>query len=75
MGKVNVGFTLIDTDILIDVGRGDTNAIDCVQRISQQSLLATSVVTQMELIIGCRNKMELGNLELFLRFRRMTLRT
>ena len=59
-----MSFTLIDTDILIDVGRGVNDAIDCVQRIEQQSALATSAVTQMELIIGCRNKTELENLDL-----------
>ena len=62
-----MSFTLIDTDILIDVGRGNSDAIDCVQRMSQQSVLAISVVTQMELIVGCRNKQELGDLNLFLR--------
>lgn len=44
--------TLLDTDILIDVGRGVNDAIDCVERIELQSELATSAVTQMELIIG-----------------------
>ena len=62
-----MSFTLIDTDILIDVGRGVNEAIDCVQRIEHDSILAISAVTQMELIIGCRNKGELGTLELFLR--------
>jgi predicted nucleic acid-binding protein len=62
-----LSFTLIDTDILIDVGRGLNEAIDCIQRIEQHSTLATSAVTQMELIVGCRNKAELDRLELFLR--------
>jgi hypothetical protein len=62
-----LSFTLIDTDILIDVGRGLNEAIDCIQRVEQHSRLATSAVTQMELIVGCRNKAELDRLELFLR--------
>ncbi|MFN0084293.1 MAG: type II toxin-antitoxin system VapC family toxin [Blastocatellia bacterium] len=62
-----MALTIIDTDILIDVGRGDTTAIGCLQQIEQQSCLAISVVTQMELMIGCRNKVELSALEAFLR--------
>ena len=62
-----VSFTLIDTEILIDVGRGAVEAIECVKRLEQQSGLAASAVTEMELIVGCRNKAELDNLELFLR--------
>lgn len=58
--------TIIDTDILIDVGRGDNDAITCLQRLVQQSSLAISSVTEMELIVGCRNKIELRNTENFL---------
>lgn len=58
---------MVDTDILIDAGRGDQDAIACLQRLEQQSSLATSVVTQLELIVGCRNKTELRDLETFLR--------
>lgn len=65
-GGNNVAFTLVDTDILIDSGRGDQEAIDCLQRLEQLSSLATSVVTQMELMVGCRNKTELRALEIFL---------
>lgn len=62
-----MAFTIVDTDILIDSGRGDNDAIACLQRLEQQSTLATSAVTQMELIVGCRNKTELHYLEIFLR--------
>lgn len=61
-----MAFTVVDTDILIDLGRGDNAAIACLQRLEQQSSLATSAVTQMELIAGCRNKTELRDLEIFL---------
>jgi predicted nucleic acid-binding protein len=37
-----------------------------LQKIEQQSSLAASVVTQMELFIGCRNKTELQAVENFL---------
>lgn len=66
-GGNNVVFTILDTDILIDVGRGVQDAINCLQRLAQQATLAVSTVTQMELMVGCRNKTEWHNLEIFLR--------
>jgi len=58
---------LIDTDILIDAARGINEALYCFQQIQQQRFsMAVSSVTQMELIIGCRNKNELQALEHFL---------
>ncbi|MDT4956029.1 MAG: hypothetical protein QOJ02_4167 [Acidobacteriota bacterium] len=59
-------FTIVDTDILIDAGRGVSEAIACLQDIERKSSLAVSVVTQMELFVGCRNKTELQELEKFL---------
>lgn len=59
-------FTIVDTDILIDAGRGISEAVACLQGIEQHSSLAASVVTQMELFIGCRNKAELQMIEGFL---------
>jgi len=59
-------FTLVDTDILIDAGRGVENAIVFLQDCEQISPLAVSVVTQMELIVGCRNKAEQRELQQFL---------
>ena len=61
-----MAFTIVDTDVLIDAARGDANAIACLQRIEQQSALAISAVTQMELIVGCRNKAESQSLNVFL---------
>lgn len=60
-------FTIVDTDILIDAGRGVSEAIACLQDIELKSALAVSAVTQMELIIGCRNKTELNEVDKFLR--------
>ncbi len=57
---------ILDTDILIDVLRGDADAILFLQTKSQQLQVAISAVTQMELIVGCRNKSELQALERFL---------
>lgn len=58
---------LVDTDILIDVGLGDINAVNRIIQESKTSILAISIITQMELVVGCRNKIELQKLESFLR--------
>ena len=60
-----MALTIFDTDILINVGRGDVDAINCLQSYAQTSVLAISVITQMELIVGCRDKKELQNLKKF----------
>ena len=57
---------LFDTDVLIDAGRGVEDAVDALERASSKGPLAISVVTQMELIVGCRNKRELATLNDFL---------
>jgi predicted nucleic acid-binding protein len=59
-------FVIVDTDILIDAGRGVAEATSCLQAIEQQSALATSAVTQMELLVGSRNKKEQDEIEKFL---------
>lgn len=58
-------YTIIDTDILIDVGRGVGEAISFLEELETNSQLAISAVTKMELIVGCRNKTELRDLEKF----------
>ncbi len=65
---------LVDTNILIDAGRKGTEAVDYLEHMEQQATLGVSVITQMELMVGCRNKRELLILERFLRrFRIVTL--
>lgn len=59
--------TLVDTDIIIDSGRGVIEAVNCLNNIKVTSSLSICVVTQMELIVGCRNKTELRTLENFLK--------
>ena len=59
-------FVIVDTDILIDTGRGVAHAVSCLQAIEHRSVLATSAVTQMELLVGSRNKKEQGDIEKFL---------
>ena len=60
-------WTIVDTDILIDVGRNVTSALAYLEQLEKHSALALSVITQMELIVGCRNKAELQDLESFMR--------
>jgi predicted nucleic acid-binding protein len=57
---------VIDTDILIDVARGISEAAASLQQLEQNECLAISVITQMELLVGCRNKKETNALERFL---------
>jgi len=57
---------LVDTDILIDVARGIQAAASFLEKNKVHYVLAISSVTEMELIVGCRNKEELTNLESFL---------
>lgn len=61
-----MSLTIVDTDILIDVARGDSDAINCLLNLETTSTLAVSVITQLELTVGCRNKKELKDLEKFL---------
>jgi predicted nucleic acid-binding protein len=58
---------IVDTDILIDAGRGIDDAVACLKQIQDQRSLAVSVITQLELIVGCRNKRELASVGDFLR--------
>ena len=60
-------FIIVDSDILVDVGRKVKEAIERLDKEEQASVLGTSIVTQMELIIGCRNKQELNKLNRFLK--------
>lgn len=57
---------VVDTDILIDAGRGVREAVDFLEKSGQDSILAVSAITKMELLVGCRNKIELQVIEQFL---------
>lgn len=59
--------TIIDTDILIDVGRGIQEAVDLLKKIQSKNALAISIITQLELMIGCRNKSEIRKLDKFIK--------
>ena len=58
--------TLVDTDILIDAAHKDEMAVTVLQNLESTSGLAVSIVTQMELVVGCRNKTEQRELAKFL---------
>lgn len=65
-GERQVEMVIVDTDIIIDAGRNVYEAVNCLEQIEQKFSIAISSVTQMELIIGCRNKKELRSLEQFM---------
>lgn len=65
---------LVDSDVLIDIGRKVEEAVACLDQIERHSSPAVSAVTHMELIVGCRNKTELRKLDRFLgRFQAVSL--
>ena len=64
-GPVSI-LTVVDTDILIDAARRVHEAMECLADIEQHSVMAVSVITQMELLVGCRNKGEQQKTERFL---------
>ncbi len=57
---------LIETDVLIDAGHGIPEAVTVLEQAAARGDLAISVVTEMELIVGCRNRRELEALTRFL---------
>lgn len=58
-----MSFALVDTDILIDLAADSRQAIDSIKTLQQEFTLAVSTITVMELTVGCRNKVELRNME------------
>ena len=58
---------LVDTDIIIDAGRQVADAINRLSAEEKAAGLAVSVVTYLELLVGCQNKSEQRNLERFLK--------
>lgn len=57
---------LIDTDILIDVAHGNPIAISRLSAEQKVHKSAISVITKTELIVGCRSKKDLKELNEFL---------
>lgn len=61
-----MAITIIDTDILVYFIRADQKASSFLKTLEHTSVLAISSITRMELIVGCRNKAELRDLNKFL---------
>jgi predicted nucleic acid-binding protein len=57
---------LVDSDSVIDVSRNVREAIGYLRHKSEEFTLVISSITQMELLVGCRNKTEQRQLERFL---------
>lgn len=59
-------FIVVDSDILIDVSRGIPQAIKELEELEKTKTLAISVITKLELMVGCENKQEFRELKTFL---------
>ena len=57
---------LLDTDVIVNVGRGDAASVARVDAILTAGSVYISAVTEMELVVGCRNKAELKKLAILL---------
>jgi len=57
---------IFDTDVLIDAARGVPAALDALEAAGREYQLGISSVTEMELLVGCRNKADLRALDRFL---------
>jgi predicted nucleic acid-binding protein len=60
------GLLLIDTDVLIDYSRGIEKTKGILKNLESDHILAISVVTQLELMVGCENKSDFKSLQKFL---------
>ena len=58
---------VIDTDVLIDISHKNGKAIGYLENLEINFQLAISLITQMELMVGCRNKQESVVLDRFLK--------
>lgn len=50
---------LIDTDILVDASRGITLAGEFLDEVASHSSVTISIISAMELMVGCRNAKQL----------------
>ncbi len=54
---------LIDSDVIIDSMRADKVAANELERLLRNGRLGISIITRLELIIGCRDKQALQHTE------------
>lgn len=52
---------LVDTDVLIDVSRGNDAAIDFLDQLG--NLSSISIITALELVVGARSKKETAQID------------
>ena len=57
---------LIDSDILIDAARRESKAVGFLEIAARRGKAEISVVSHMELVVGCRNRRELEALDKFM---------
>lgn len=57
---------LIDTDVLIDYSRGIEQSRKQLKDFGTNHILSISVITQLELMVGCENRTEFKSLQEFL---------
>ena len=57
---------LIDSDILIDAARRESKAVGFLDMAARRGKAEISVVSHMELVVGCRNRRELEALDKFM---------
>lgn len=57
---------LVDTDVLIDFSRGVEKSKEKLRNLESDHILAVSVITQFELMVGCENKADFKSLRKFL---------
>ena len=55
---------LVDTDILIDISKGNQKAVEFLETLEGD--VSISIVTAMEVIAGARNEKEISKIEEFL---------
>ena len=57
---------LVDTDVLIDFSRGVEKTKKKLRKYESEYTLTISVITQLELMVGCENKEDFKDLQKFL---------
>jgi predicted nucleic acid-binding protein len=66
MAEANISAGLIDTDILIDALRGISDGVEFLANQHASSGVQISIISAMELVVGCRHSRELALLQQFL---------
>jgi predicted nucleic acid-binding protein len=66
MASAGLAAGLIDTDVLIDAERGHPDAVAFLTTQQAASGVRLSIVSAMELVVGCRNATALAHVRQFL---------